>query len=114
MRHGYTPREDLSKSFFGNKYRIDVAAFIMHFSVEPPETFRGSEVAREIFHDKGIGEHATYQQLKALGSMNMIEEVELVSRARSDSSYYYRRTNSPLWRVVEVAVEAMDELFPNG
>lgn len=102
------------RSFFGNKDRVDIAAAVCRYSIEPPETFRGVEVAKQIFHDKGVGANVTRQQLKVLESVDMIQEVQLESRTPGDSAIYYTRLDSPLWRVVEVAIQAVDEQFPEG
>ncbi|HVI60930.1 MAG TPA: hypothetical protein VM535_02110 [Candidatus Saccharimonadales bacterium] len=114
MNYGYSERDHTMKALFGNKDRIDVAAAVMRFSVDPPETFRGIEVSNAVLRDKGVSGNVARQQLKVFESVNMLEEVNLESRAPGDVAYYYRRVDSPLWRVVEVAVEVMDELYPNS
>jgi predicted transcriptional regulator len=116
MEHDYS-REDAIKSFFGNKHRIDVAAAVGHYSVEPPELFRGPDVSEKLLREQGIYDVAVHRQLQVLESLGMVRREPNPQSGPSnyyDTAVCYTRLDSPWWKIVEVAVQVMDEQFPEG
>jgi hypothetical protein len=90
--------DEVGKQLFGRSSRLRLAVWIVQrekprfYQSEPPrEVILQSDAARELGHLLRLG---------------MLEE----ERPDESRRIYYVRTDSPLWKIIEAAVEAIDTL----
>lgn len=91
---------------FGSRRRMDVWAKVGEFAVEPPEQFTAHAITGEL-EAEGIVKQTTFGELAKLERLDMITRIDSPSY---DRRVHYQRTDSPLWLIVEAAVQAADLL----
>lgn len=109
----YSTRERFVKEIFGHTHKVDVWGAMLLYTVEPPEIFTIPEVAQVLKDDRSIAQPVVYAEFRSLRELGMVERAseELTQNAYVDQNWFVR-TDSPLWRVAEVAVEVVGIIFP--
>jgi len=90
---------ELGEVLFGRSLRLAVAAWIR---TNESEMFFQAEVAKGVdYAQSGVS-----QELDRLGALGMLQKVP---RSPGDRRQYYLRTSSPLWSIIDAALEVVDE-----
>lgn len=108
------------KELFGNKSKLDIWGTVLAQQIEPPTFFTGQEIFQSLADNQlRIARPEVYGELARLETLGMIEKTSREAlkdtahpHLSSATAIFYRRLESPGWKIVECSVEAIAAWFP--
>lgn len=100
-------REQFSRAIFGGSHKLDIMATILEHTSDPSSLFYPNQIAEEINERSGAGLDHSF----VAGTLKHLEFLGMIERTTPDGrsqKAFYQRTDSPIWKIAETAIEVAD------